>query len=63
MKDKFKSRNILKFQEKKMNFKNIDSLFLENKNKISPTLDLGKLYKNEEIKERKYKKWNKIINM
>ncbi len=39
-----------------MNFKNIDSLFLENKNKISPTLDLGKLYKNEEIKERKYKK-------
>ena len=38
-----------------MNFKNIDSLFLENKNKINPTLDLGKLYKNEEIKERKYK--------
>ena len=47
MKDKFKSRNILEFQEKKMNFKNIDSLFLENKNKISSALDLGKLYKNE----------------
>jgi hypothetical protein len=34
-------------KKKKVNFKNIDSLFLENKNKISSTLDLGKLYKNE----------------
>lgn len=57
LKDKFKVElsEKLDFQEKKNEFQKylIDTLFLENKDKISPTLDLGKLDKNEEIKERK----------
>ena len=47
LKDKLKVEIYKDSKKKKVNFKNIDSLFLENKNKISSTLDLGKLYKNE----------------
>jgi hypothetical protein len=47
LKDKLKVEIYKDSKKKKVNFKNIDSLFLENKNKISSALDLGKLYKNE----------------
>ena len=47
LKDKLKVEIYKDSKKKKVNFKNIDSLFLENKNRISSALDLGKLYKNE----------------